>query len=162
MGKGVHASTLSACYQCGTCTGGCPISKVTNGVYNPRKIIISSLLGLQSRLVKELRPNVWLCSTCQKCVESCPQGVELTEIFTLLRNMSVREGTAPAGFTAQGKTIFETGFTIPIQPAIQRRREKNLGLKPVEEPPVGEVQTILKATGWVAALKLEDKEGGSA
>ncbi|MHA1732862.1 MAG: 4Fe-4S dicluster domain-containing protein [Promethearchaeota archaeon] len=152
---GEHSRTLSGCYQCGTCTGGCPVAKVTNGEYNPRKIIINSLLGLKQKLVETLVPNVWLCSTCQKCVESCPQGVELTEIFTLVRNMSVEAGTAAAGFTAQATTILETGFTIPPQPSVARRREKQLNLPPVPEAPLDEIQAILKETGWDKAIKYD-------
>lgn len=153
---GSHAKTLSACYQCGTCTGGCPAAKVTNGAFNPRKLIINSLLGLKEKLVQTLSPNVWLCTTCQKCVESCPQGVELTEIFNLLKNMSVDAKTAPVAFVSQGQTIFETGFTIPIQKAIQGRRERNLGLELRKEAPVDEVQTLLKAVGWDAKFPTEE------
>ena len=81
-----HNASLSYCYQCSTCSGGCPVALITEGKYNPRKIIEEAILGLQEKLVNEQDPNPWLCSTCQKCVELCPQKVELTEIFTLIKN----------------------------------------------------------------------------
>ncbi|MHA1535812.1 MAG: 4Fe-4S dicluster domain-containing protein, partial [Promethearchaeota archaeon] len=68
-----HNASLSYCYQCSTCSGGCPIALITNGKYNPRKIIEEAILGLHDKLIESQDPNPWLCSTCQKCVELCPQ-----------------------------------------------------------------------------------------
>ncbi len=47
------ALSLSYCYQCGTCSGGCPVAKETNGKYNPRRIIEKSLLGMKDKLIKD-------------------------------------------------------------------------------------------------------------
>ena len=81
-----HNASLSYCYQCSTSSGGCPVALITDGKYNPRKIIEEAILGLEEKLVEKQEPNSWLCSTCQKCVELCPQKVELTEFFTLIKN----------------------------------------------------------------------------
>jgi heterodisulfide reductase subunit C len=78
--------SLNYCYQCGTCSSTCPVALITNGEYNPRKIIEQSLLGLKDLLLKDQKPNVWLCCTCQMCVEECPQNVFLTEIFERIKN----------------------------------------------------------------------------
>ena len=32
-------NTLAYCYQCATCSGACPVAQVTNGKYNPRRLI---------------------------------------------------------------------------------------------------------------------------
>ncbi|MFX0097949.1 MAG: 4Fe-4S dicluster domain-containing protein [Candidatus Hodarchaeota archaeon] len=138
--------TLSGCYQCSTCTGGCPVALITNGKYNPRKIIEQSILGLREKLVESDDANLWLCSTCQKCVELCPQLVELTEIFTLIKNECFEAGKAPAGFTAQADAIYKSGLAIPLQPAILKRREQ-LGIPEIKFAPVEEIQTLLKETG---------------
>ena len=42
--------SLSYCYQCGTCSSTFPVALITNGDYNPRKIIEQSLLGLKDLL----------------------------------------------------------------------------------------------------------------
>ena len=47
-----HNASLSYCYQCSTCSGGCPIALITNGEYNPRKIIEEAILGLEEKLVE--------------------------------------------------------------------------------------------------------------
>ena len=126
-----HNASLSYCYQCSTCSGGCPVALITNGFYNPRKIIELSILGLQDKLIDDQEPNVWLCSTCQKCVELCPQKVELTEIFTLIKNLCFEKGKVPESFITQGQAVIENGIAIPYSNAILTRR-KNLGLPEIK------------------------------
>jgi len=140
-----HNASLSYCYQCSTCSGGCPVALITEGKYNPRKIIEEAILGLQEKLVIEQDPNPWLCSTCQKCVELCPQKVELTEIFTLIKNLCFEEGKFPEAFSAQGQAVLEFGIAIPYSKAILSRREK-LGLPSITTAPVDEIQTLMKET----------------
>jgi heterodisulfide reductase subunit C len=118
---------------------------MTNGNYNPRKIIEEAILGLQEKLINDQDPSVWLCSTCQKCVELCPQKVELTEIFTLIKNLCFEEGKIPEAFVAQGQAIVDNGVAIPYSKAIISRREK-LGLPTIEIAPVDELKKIFKET----------------
>ncbi len=151
-----HNASLSYCYQCSTCSGGCPIALLTNGKYNPRKIIEEAILGLKNKLVEKQEPNPWLCSTCQKCVELCPQKVELTEIFTLIKNECFNIGKYPDAFSAQGRAVFENGVAIPYSKAIISRREK-LGLPTVKLAPIEEIQALLNETGFEENIL---KEGG--
>lgn len=142
-----HNASLSYCYQCSTCSGGCPVALITNGKYNPRKIIELSILGLQDRLINDQDLSIWLCSTCQKCVELCPQKVELTEIFTLIKNKCFEEGKVPEGFIAQGKAVLENGVALPYSKAIISRREK-LGLPAVNTASMAELKKIFKKTNF--------------
>jgi len=151
-----HNASLSYCYQCSTCSGGCPVALITNGSYNPRKIIEEAILGLQKKLVEQQEPNPWLCSTCQKCVELCPQKVELTEIFTLIKNRCFETGKVPEGFLSQGRAVLDNGIAIPYSKAILTRREK-LGLPSIKTAPVEEIKTILKETNFDVHIP---KEGG--
>lgn len=142
-----HNASLSYCYQCSTCSGACPVALMTNGNYNPRKIIEEAILGFQERLINDQDPSVWLCSTCQKCVELCPQKVELTEIFTLIKNKCFEEGKVPEGFIAQGQAIIENGIAIPYSKAIMSRREK-LGLPEIKTAEVAELKKIYQITNF--------------
>ncbi len=142
-----HNASLSYCYQCSTCSGGCPVALITNGKYNPRKIIEEAILGLQDKLVEKQEPNSWLCSTCQKCVELCPQKVELTEIFTLIKNLCFERGKVPDAFIAQGQAVLENGVAIPYSKAILTRREK-LGLPTIKTAPIDEIKKILIETNF--------------
>jgi heterodisulfide reductase subunit C len=142
-----YNASLSYCYQCSTCSGGCPVALITNGSYNPRKIIEEAILGLQERLIIKQDPNPWLCSTCQKCVELCPQKVELTEIFTLIKNKCFEESKIPDAFLAQGQAVLENGVAIPYSKAIISRREK-LGLPNINTANIDEIKQILKETNF--------------
>ena len=142
-----HNASLSYCYQCSTCSGGCPVALITGGSYNPRKIIEEAILGLKGKLVEMQDPNPWLCSTCQTCVELCPQKVELTEIFTLIKNECFNTGKVPEAFIAQGRAVFEDGVAIPYSKAILSRREK-LGLPSIKTASQDEIKKILKVTNF--------------
>jgi len=147
-----HNASLSYCYQCSTCSGGCPVALITGGLYNPRKLIELAILGFQDKLIHEQEPSAWLCSTCQKCVELCPQNVELTEIFTLIKNRCFDAGKYPEAFQSQGQSVFENGIAIPYSNAIMARRE-NLGLPDIRIAPLDEIQTLLKETGFDQKIK---------
>ncbi|MFX0038126.1 MAG: 4Fe-4S dicluster domain-containing protein [Promethearchaeota archaeon] len=144
-----HNASLSYCYQCSTCSGGCPVALITQGRYNPRKIIEEAILGLQDKLVEKQDPNPWLCSTCQTCVELCPQKVEITEIFTLIKNRCFDSGyqKVPEAFISQGRAVLENGVALPYSKAIITRREK-LGLPSIKTAPVDEIKQILKKTNF--------------
>ncbi|MFW9906836.1 MAG: 4Fe-4S dicluster domain-containing protein [Candidatus Thorarchaeota archaeon] len=144
--------SLSYCYQCSTCTGGCPVALKTAGKFNPRKIIELSLLGLEHRLIEDQDTNIWLCSTCQNCVEYCPQRVFLTEIFNTNKNRCAVKGLAPEAYYLQGKAIYDSGLAIPYSSAILRRREQ-LGLPLINTPNVEEIQSLLKETKFDEKFK---------
>ena len=146
--------SLNYCYQCGTCSSSCPVALITEGEYNPRKIIEQSLLGLKDLLIKDQKPNIWLCCTCQMCVEECPQNVFLTEIFERIKNKIVLVGEPyPETFKVQAKTIIENGLAIPLTQPIIRRRDL-LELPKVEFADINEIKKLLVATDFEKKIKL--------
>jgi heterodisulfide reductase subunit C len=153
--------TLSYCYQCATCSGGCPVAKLTKGEYNPRKIIECALLGLEEKLIQQQEPNVWLCVTCQKCVELCPQGVELTEIFDIIKNYCVKSGKLPDAFKSQAELVYNTGVALPFTEPILKRRTA-LGLGTIKNADPLEIQTLLQTIDFDKTISIgsaEQKEG---
>jgi heterodisulfide reductase subunit C len=137
---------LKYCYQCARCTDVCPVAKITNQRYNPRPIILNSFLGIKGAIFgQEDTFNLWGCTVCDTCDEECPQKIELTEIFTVLKNMSIAKGEGPQYYINQASTIYDSGKAIPMQAAIERRR-KDLGLPMIEPPNVEEVNKLLNAT----------------
>ena len=147
--------SLYVCFQCGTCTEGCPVAPMSNGKYNPRLMIEKILLGQKKMLEDDQDSNIWLCSTCQLCVEQCPQKIELTEIFVSIKNESFEEGKSPKGFQLQAKMVFDHGMSIPYTTPILKRREQ-LGLSEIKFADSKEIQTLLKEVG----LDLSTTEGG--
>ncbi|MFX0175833.1 MAG: 4Fe-4S dicluster domain-containing protein [Candidatus Hodarchaeota archaeon] len=153
----IGSDLIKYCYQCSRCTDNCPISAVsmdfyTTSGYNPRSNILNALLGYKDAIFSADPLTIWGCTVCDTCDEVCPQHIELTEIFTFLKNKSAEDGNAPDFIYAQAKAIFDNAKAIPTQPAIERRREQ-LGIPAVAAPDVGELQTLLKNIG--ADKKLE-------
>lgn len=112
---------VSACFMCRTCVASCPITAV-NERFHPLRIIRTALYGLK----KEVLENefIWLCSSCYACQERCPQGVSITDFMTLLKNLAVREGRAPAGVKAQMEIIKKEGRIYPIDDFDNKKRNK--------------------------------------
>lgn len=82
---------VSACYQCGKCSAGCPISFAMEE--QPRKVMRLVQLGLKERALSS--PTIWLCASCQTCSTRCPGAVRVAETMDVLRQMALREGHRP-------------------------------------------------------------------
>ena len=157
MDMHIGSDLIKYCYQCSRCTDNCPVSAVsrdfyTTTGYDPRGNILLALLGYKDLLMGKDPLTIWGCTVCDTCDEVCPQNIELTEIFTYLKNKSVEKGDAPDFIYSQARAIFDAAKAIPSQPAIERRREQ-LGLPAVAGPDVNEVQTLLKNIGAESKLK---------
>lgn len=148
MEKHIKAG-LNYCYQCNRCTEKCPVATtIGEDKYNPRKLILHSFLGfLDNIMPKEVGDvKLWGCTYCDSCDEVCPNEIELTEIFYLIKNMLAQKKQVPEFYLTQAKTIMENGKAIPIMDAIIRRREQ-MGLPVIPSPDLSKVQTIMKETG---------------
>ncbi|MBN1214130.1 MAG: 4Fe-4S dicluster domain-containing protein [Candidatus Lokiarchaeota archaeon] len=148
---------IKYCYQCSRCTDYCPVSKVTKDFYgttgyDPRKNILNALLGYKEAIFNSDSLTIWGCTVCDTCDELCPQNIELTEIFTFLKNESIIKGEGPDFLYSQAKAIFDTAKAIPSQSAIERRRQQ-LDLPAVLSPNVDEIKTLLKNIGLDKKLK---------
>ena len=112
---------ISACFMCRTCVASCPISTV-NDKFHPLRTIRMALYGLKEQVLSS--DFIWLCSSCYACQERCPQGVSITEIMTLLKNMAVKEGHMPAGIKAQLALVKREGRIYPIDDFDNKKRAK--------------------------------------
>jgi heterodisulfide reductase subunit C len=146
---------LHYCYQCSRCTKDCPVSAVMGeDVYSPRRIILTALIGLKDAVIrpKDNNLNLYACTYCDNCDEVCPSDIKLTEIFYLLKNLSIAENKGPEWPIEQAKVIAEHGVAIPLQAGIERRRQQ-MNLSALPTPNISEVQTILKETGVADVIK---------
>ena len=80
---------ISRCFACGTCTAGCP-ERDLDPLYSPRKVIKSSLLGMKQKVYDNR--FVEICSTHYRCLEQCPQGVEIPRLMYAIRELAIKKG----------------------------------------------------------------------
>lgn len=84
---------LRACYQCGKCTAGCPVSFAMD--YPPHRVIRALQLGLKDDVLN--CNSIWLCTTCETCSTRCPRGVNIAGVMEALRVEANRKGIRPPG-----------------------------------------------------------------
>ena len=141
---------VKACYQCGTCAGGCPVFKQYNK-FNPRKVMEALLLGQFDEKIFE-EQQVWYCTACYTCSTRCPQEIDVGHIIVAMKNMAVKLKYAPPGIIAEMDAIIESGSTAAISQSIMKKREK-LELPELPKPDMDEIQKLMEVMGVTSQLK---------
>ncbi len=100
---------IGVCYQCGTCTGSCPMGR--RNALRTRKIMRMASLGLKDQLLHS--DEIWYCSTCYTCTDRCPRHVKPTDVIMAIRNMATRQHIVPKNFLQTAGFIYQTGHGVP-------------------------------------------------
>jgi Fe-S oxidoreductase len=114
------------CYQCGTCTSTCPWNLVRSFIV--RKAMHQAQLGLTDFESED----IWLCVTCKWCVDRCPRGVGIIDVWNSFRRAIVEMGIGgiPDSVRITAKNISSVGN--PQGEVRQKRTDwiKDTGIKP--------------------------------
>jgi heterodisulfide reductase subunit C len=76
------------CYQCLTCTLGCPLASAMD--FYPHEILKYVQLGAKDTVLAA--STLWVCASCEACATRCPQEIEIVKLMDLLRRMATEEG----------------------------------------------------------------------
>jgi heterodisulfide reductase subunit C len=82
---------VALCYQCLTCTLGCPMARYMD--YHPNEIVRMVQLGLRDEVLG--CSTIWICASCESCVTRCPNEVNIPHLMDVLHQMALREGVKP-------------------------------------------------------------------
>ncbi|MBN2600118.1 MAG: 4Fe-4S dicluster domain-containing protein [Candidatus Thermoplasmatota archaeon] len=84
--KELSGENLFGCYQCGTCSAGCPYIDDMDLAPDEviRYVVLDRLEVLNSK-------TIWLCSACFTCAERCPRDINITKIMEALRQIVLRK-----------------------------------------------------------------------
>ena len=139
---------IGACYQCGTCTGGCPSGRRT--ALRTRALIRRALIGDETIFEDD---DLWLCSTCYTCYERCPRNVPVTDVIILLRNMATERGFIKPSHKNLTHFLAKSGHGVPgDQKWYDLRAAYGLAPRPptAQSDPkfVEEIQKIYESTGF--------------
>ena len=96
---------LEGCTQCGLCREACLVEKI--GAHS----ITSFLSG-------DADYSSWLCSSCWRCQEVCPEEVDIHTIMMTKR----REEEPPAGHETNFRNVLESGYALPIGEGMNESR----------------------------------------
>lgn len=82
----LSGQNLFGCYQCGTCSAGCPY--VDDMDLTPDEVIRYIVLDRPEVLSSK---TIWLCSACFTCAERCPRDINITKIMEACRQIVLRK-----------------------------------------------------------------------
>jgi len=83
----ISGQNFYKCYQCGTCSGSCPMSEHVNIL--PRRVMALLQLGNQQALDEANMP--WVCASCYICTVRCPRGIDIAGLMEALRQLRLRQ-----------------------------------------------------------------------
>jgi len=109
---------LFGCYQCGTCSAGCPF--IEDMDLSPDEVIRYIILDRKEVFNSK---TIWLCAACFTCAERCPRDINITKIMEALRQIILRKKIDRTNLTEISKDEKET---IP-QIAFVSLFRKNIG-----------------------------------
>ncbi len=82
----ISSQRILACYQCGNCSAGCPMSDHMDVL--PNQIIRMVQLGMREQLLAS--KAIWACVSCMTCNSRCPKNVRIAEVIEAVREIVLR------------------------------------------------------------------------
>lgn len=120
------------CTECGRCSSECPANQ-TGKILSPRSIMMKTRDRLEevgknidkNKVFKDdgkkllndyiTKEELWACTTCNACVESCPIGIDpLSIIIDLRRYMVMEESSAPKEINNMMNNLENNGAPWPF------------------------------------------------
>ncbi|MBI1910407.1 MAG: 4Fe-4S dicluster domain-containing protein [Deltaproteobacteria bacterium] len=84
----ISGEDLKMCYQCGNCSGGCPVSYAME--IPPSQVMRFLQLGKVEQVAKA--NSMWVCVGCLQCYSRCPKGVSVAAVLEGMRQLTLRKG----------------------------------------------------------------------
>ncbi len=98
---------VGSCYQCGKCTGGCPVAFAMDVA--PRQIMRMIQLGMQDEVLHS--STIWLCASCTTCTTRCPREIDLARVMDVLRGIAREKGI----FAEREVAVFNDTFLRSVK-----------------------------------------------
>jgi Fe-S oxidoreductase len=116
------------CTRCGTCVAVCPVEEVGGHA------LVTFLADPEAT-----DWSAWLCTSCRRCEQACPEGVP---IYALIMSQRRRQ-QPPAGYAAAIAAALACGEALEVSQADLDQLREGWGLERVELPPPGLLKELL-------------------
>lgn len=83
---------VQACYQCGRCSAGCPVTQFFD--LTVMEVVRLAAYGMEEPLLTS--KTIWLCAACETCATRCPNDIEIAALMDVLRELALRKGVQPS------------------------------------------------------------------
>ena len=117
-----------ACTQCGVCVAVCPVEKVGGHA------LVTFLANPEATDY-----SAWLCTSCRRCEESCPEGVPIYELIMEQR----RHEQPPAGYAVAIEAVLACGESLEVSQEELDQMRATWELEPVQLPTRDIVRNLL-------------------
>ena len=128
--KETGGESFKLCFQCGKCDAVCPWNRVRK--FSMRKLIRQATFGLTEIENEEM----WRCTTCGKCVQQCPRGVNQIEVGVSARRIATEFDVFPTAVKSVGgvsASLTAEGNPLSEERAKRADWAKGLGVKTFNE-----------------------------
>lgn len=133
---------LDRCYQCLTCTLGCPLVLAMD--WTPNQVLRMTQLGLKDKVLQS--SAIWFCASCQACAVRCPQEIDIPRVMDVLRQMALEQRATTAATLIPA---FHRSFLRSIE---RRGRQYDLGTLLKIKLKTGDLFSDLRL-GWQMLVK---------
>jgi len=115
---------VEECTCCGECVRACPILSATSIAGKGPEEIITAVLDFlkEGRFSGEAYTKAFACASCATCSSSCPQGLDVMEVFGSVRMELVNKGMMPeaVGSVEAIPTLWRTVSFLLVKPSERR------------------------------------------
>ena len=128
--KETGGESFKYCFQCGLCDTVCPWNRVR--AFSIRKIIRQATFGLTEIENEE----IWRCTTCGRCPQRCPRGVNQIEVGVSARRIATEFGVFPdpvRPVRGVGGSLIGEGNPLGEERKTRADWAEGLSVKPFEE-----------------------------
>ena len=158
---------VTACYQCGRCSAGCPAEEYFD--YKPMQVVRMCCYGQEETLLASR--TIWVCAACETCTTRCPNGIDIARLMDVLRSRAIaqKQGAQEPKILAFHKAflnsirahgrVFEMGMIAGYKlRSGDFFTDMGLGLQMMKRNKIKFFPTRIKGTREVKALFRKSKE----
>jgi Fe-S oxidoreductase len=118
------------CYECGLCDAVCPWNRVRS--FSMRKVVRQATFGLTEIENEE----IWRCTTCGRCPQQCPRGVDQVAVSVSARRIATEFDVFPESvrpIQAVTASLMAEGNPVGEKRETRTDWTKGLSVKPFTE-----------------------------